>query len=511
MPDISGKTHGFIMYAIICITLSLLFGGFGAPFMPVMVDAASPASYDIVILGGRVMDPETGLDKTGINVGIHGRTIAVVTEEPLVGKGKVEISAEGLVVAPGFIDILSYDPNGYGVWYKVADGVTTNLAMHGGAVEPLKWYKKFEGGTPVNFGAGFFYNSARLSIGVNPYRPATANEIKRLVRKAQKALEQGGLGIGMSLEYAPGTSNDEVEAMMTVAKHFNVPVFFHVRYSTMEAPGTNIDALNEVIALARKTGASIHVDHINSTGGTFSMAASLGLIKKAIEDGVDITACAYPYPFWATYLNSARFDDGWQKRFRITYSDLQIGGSAERLTEESFVRYRKAGKLAVAYAIPEDDVTQAISSPFVMLASDGIMEPGNNNHPRAAGTFARTLRVYVRERKTITLMEVINKMSLMPAKRLEAASSQMRKKGRLQQGMDADIVIFNPDTVTDTATVGRPNSFSEGFEYVIVNGKIVKDPNGIRKNTRPGKGLRTDMVKAVGYIPASAGTDDESR
>ena len=143
---------------------------------------------------------------------------------------------------------------------------------------------------------------------------------------------------------------------------------------------------------------------------------------------MDITACTYPYPFWATYLNSARFDDGWQKRFRITYNDLQIGGSAERLTKENFAKYRKAGKLAVAYAIPEDDVTQALSSPFVMLGSDGIMEPGNNNHPRAAGTFARTLRVYVREDKTITLMEAINKMSLMPAKRLEAASAQMRKR-----------------------------------------------------------------------------------
>ena len=102
---------------------------------------------------------------------------------------------------------------------------------------------------------------------------------------AQKALDEGGLGLGMSLEYAPGASQDEVEAMMTVAKRFNVPVFFHVRYSTMEAPGTNIDALNEVITLAGKIGASIHVDHINSTGGTFSMAASLELIKKRLRTG----------------------------------------------------------------------------------------------------------------------------------------------------------------------------------------------------------------------------------
>ncbi|MBI5236769.1 MAG: amidohydrolase family protein [Deltaproteobacteria bacterium] len=503
IPDISRNYIGVVIRVVI-LALSFLSCGLR------VVNAASLANYDIVIIGGRVMDPETGLDKNGMNVGINGRTIAVVTAEPITGK--TSINAAGLVVSPGFIDILSYDPNGYGAWYKVADGVTTNLAMHGGAVEPIKWYKKFERATPVNFGAGFFYNSARLSIGVNPYRSATTKEIERLVAKAEEALDQGELGLGMSLEYAPGTSVDEVEAMMIVARRFNVPIFFHVRYSTMEAPGTNIDALNEVIALAKKTGASIHVDHINSTGGTFSMAASLGLIKKAVEDGVDITACTYPYPFWATYLNSARFDDGWQKRFRITYGDLQIGGTTERLTEESFARYRKAGKLAVAYAIPEDDVTGAVSSPFVMIGSDGIMEPGNNNHPRSAGTFARALRVYVRENKTITLMEAINKMSLMPAKRLEPASAQMRKKGRLQPGMDADIVIFNPDTVTDTATVERPNSFSKGFEYVIVNGKIVKDPKGLRKKTRPGQGIRTERSgKSHGYEQAVAGMDEIGR
>lgn len=481
----------FAVYAALCVLSSV------SPFSVNAVYAEGAPEYDMVVLNGRVMDPETGMDRPGMNVGIKGAAIAVVTAEPLAGKGKMEINADGMAIAPGFIDVLSYDPNNYGVWYKVADGVTTNLAMHGGAVEPLKWYERFaRQGSPINFGAGFFYNSARLRIGVRPYDPATARQIKRLVKMAEKALDEGGLGIGMSIEYSPGTSPDEVGAMMTVAKRFNVPVFFHVRYSTMEPPGTNIDALNEVIGLAKKTGASLHIDHINSTGGTFSMHESLDLIKRAAEDGLNITACAYPYPFWATYLNSARFDDGWQRRFRITYKDLQIGGSSERLTPESFDKYRRLGKLAIAYAIPEDDVTAALASPFVMLGSDGIIEPGNNNHPRASGTFARTLRVYVREKKTLTLMEAINKMTLMPAKRLEAESPQMKRKGRLQPGMDADVVVFNPDTVTDTSTVERPNSFSEGFAYVIVNGKIVKDPKGLHKDTRPGLGIRTGRAKA---------------
>jgi dihydroorotase len=439
------------------------------------------------------MDPETGLDAIGFNVGIRGREIAVVTAEPI--SARTEIDAAGRVVAPGFIDVLSYEPNPYGIWRKAADGVTTNLALHGGAVDVASWYRRFEDqGAPINFGTGFFYNGARGEMGIGRYRAAAPREIERLNRAAAKALDEGALAVGMSLEYAPGISTDELIAVMRTAARYGAPVFFHLRYSDMEPPGTNIEALEEAIGAARATGASIHIGHINSTGGTFSMKESLSLLSRARVEGIDVTACAYPYAFWATYLDSARFDGGWQGRFRITYKDLQIGGTGERLDRESFSRYRKEGKLAIAYAIPEEDVLEAMKSPLVMIGSDGILTPGNNNHPRASGAFSRTIAVYVRELEALTLMQAIEKMTLMPARRLEARAPAFRRKGRIQAGADADIVVFDPMRVRDTSTVERPDAYAEGMDYVIVNGTIVKDPSGLRGGRAPGAALRAGQA-----------------
>ncbi|MBW7461543.1 aminoacylase, partial [Paenibacillus sepulcri] len=182
-----------------------------------------------------------------------------------------------------------------------------------------------------------------------------------------------------------------VVPLMELAREYNVPVYFHGRYSDMEQPGTELEGTQELVDYAMKTGAAVHIDHINSTGGTFTMPQALAIIDKAREQGFDITACTYPYNYWGTYLNSARFDKGWQERFRITYKDLQIAGTRERLTDKTFSMYQKQGKLAVAYAIPPEAIVDAFRSPYVMIGSDAILEPGFNNHPRASGAFARTI------------------------------------------------------------------------------------------------------------------------
>jgi dihydroorotase len=464
-----------------------------------MGSTADGQGYDVVIRNGRVMDPETRLDAAGLNVGIRGKTIVAITREPL--PGRLEIDAAGRVVAPGFIDILSYNPNSYGVWYKLADGVTTNLAMHGapGTDGDMKaWYRIYERQRPpVHFGGAFLYGAARIKLGVGNYRAATPTQLARLVTLFERALEDGALGISLSLEYEPGISDAELQAMMGVARRYQVPAFFHVRYSTVEPPGTNFDALREVLALARQTGVAVHIEHITSTGGTFSMPESLRLLQAARDEGLDVTACAYPYPYWGSPLNSARFSKGWQRRFHIDYGDLQLAGSAERLTPGSFRQYRRKGKLAIAYAIPEEDVVAALRSPFVMIASDAILEPGNNNHPRAAGTFTRTLGVYVRERRVLTLMEALEKMTLLPARRLEAQAPALRRKGRLQVGADADVVVFDPEKVSDRATVEHPNRFAVGIDYVLVAGKVVKDPEGFHKEIRLGEAITNSRKSKV--------------
>jgi len=444
--------------------------------------------YDVVIVGGRVMDPERRFDQIA-NVGIVGGSIREISSQPLVGKRT--ISAKGLVVAPGFIDVLSYDPVEPGVWNKLADGVTTALAMHGGASDPERWYPTMERRRPpIHYGASFFYSEARRRYQDDIYKPVAAEDIPRLAAMAERALKHGALGVSFSLEYVPGITRDEILPLMRLAKRYDVPAFFHVRYSDMEEPGTNIDALREVLDYAQESGAAVHIDHIASTGGTFSMTQSLAMIDDARAKGADVTACVYPYAYWGTYLNSARFNSGWQQRFRISYGDLQLAGSTERLTQESFQRYRRQGKLAVAYAIPEEDVRAALRAPYVMIGSDAILEPGFNNHPRASGTFSRTIATYVREQRVLTLMDALAKMTILPAQRLEQAIPAMKKKGRLHVGADADIAIFDADQIRDRATVEHPELRSTGIPYVLVSGRVVIEEGKLQHQVRAGEAIR---------------------
>jgi N-acyl-D-aspartate/D-glutamate deacylase len=458
--------------------------------MPVCAQhAGSPlARYDLVISGGRVIDPETGLDSV-LNVGVCGGTIRTISREHL--EGRRTIDAAGLVVCPGFIDILSYDLVEPGVWTKLADGVTTNLAMHGGATDPDAWYRSAASQhPPIHYGASFFYNAARLKLAGDRYVRLKPIDREKLLARTEAALRKGALGISFSLEYVPGVTTDEIVPVMGLAAKYHVPVFFHARYSDMEQPGTNLDGLREIISCVRATGASAHIDHINSTGGTFSMKASIALLDSARDAGMDISACMYPYTYWGTYLNSARFDAGWQERFHISYNDLQLGGSTELMTSETFAKYRRQGKLVVAYAIPDEDNVRALQAPYVMIGSDAILEPGYNNHPRASGCFSRVFAVYVRDKHVLSLRDAIARMTILPAHRIEQSCEAMKRKGRVQVGADADIVVFDPATISDRATVAHPELTSTGIRYVLVSGSVVIDERGLHKSIRAGTPLR---------------------
>lgn len=444
-------------------------------------------TFDLVIAGGRVIDPDTGFDGSA-DVGVTGGRIEAVGPGPL--RGRRTIDAAGRVVAPGFIDLLSYDPNDYGVWYKVADGVTSNLGMHGVNSLPEQWFATFaEERPPVHYGGAFDHAWSRARLGLDPYGAASAQQIDRLRGLATEGLDGGWAGVHLELEYTPGVEPAEAVAMAEVAAAAGVGVYVHGRYSDATPPGTNADTLAEILGLARATGAPVHVEHLPSTGGTFTMEESLATLAAARAEGIDVTACMYPYDFWATYLGSARFADGWQERFRISYEDLVVAGSGERLTAGTFNRARAANLLVAALAIPEDDVRAGLRSDMVLIGSDAILEPGDNNHPRAAGCFSRVLGRYVRDEAVLSLPSALAKMTILPARRLEAALPAMARKGRLQVGCDADITVFDPATVGDRATLEDPSQESVGVEWVLVGGEVVKTPDGVQRDVRPGQPL----------------------
>jgi N-acyl-D-aspartate/D-glutamate deacylase len=458
------------------------------PHWPSQAQAGAPTPpghrHDLVVRGGRVLDPETGLDAVA-DVGIDGDRITAVTEARL--PGATVIDATGLVVTPGFIDILSAAPNPFGAPFKVAEGVTTNLAMHGvnGEAGPslAEWADE---GYPFHFGGAFRSPYERAKLGIDPYEPATPAQVVAMAEAAAAALAAGFIGVDVEPEYTPGADVAEITALGEVAAAHGVPLLFHARYSTDRAPG-NAEALAEVLDTARRTGAAVHVQHIVSTGGTFSMAQSLATLELGRAEGIAVTACAYPYDYWATYLGTARFDAGWQERYRIGPQDLVIAGTGERLTPESFAYHRRHNTLAVAHAIPHDDVVAALASPLVMIGSDAILEPGANNHPRGAGAFARTLGRYVRELGVLALPDAVAKMTIMPARLLEGRAPALRTKGRLQVGADADLCVLDPQRVADRATVEHPAQASVGVEWVLVAGEVVRDPEGTREGVRPGR------------------------
>jgi N-acyl-D-aspartate/D-glutamate deacylase len=234
------------------------------------------------------------------------------------------------------------------------------------------------------------------------------------------------------------------------------------------------DAMQEVIANAAATGVPLHIVHVNSMS-LGALPFVLELIESARNRGIDITTEAYPYTAASTLLQSTIFDEGWQERLGISYGDLQWQETGERLTAETFERYRKQGGVVIMHMMKPEWIEQAVAAPFVMVASDGMpYAPGA--HPRGAGTFSRVLGYYVRERKVLPLMDALAKMTIMPAQRLEAIAPAMKNKGRLRPGADADITVFDPERIRDTATFEKGLSFSEGIEHVLVHGiPVVRD------------------------------------
>ena len=461
--------------------------------------------YDLVIEGGRVIDPESGLDATR-NVGISNGKIARVSAEPLTGERVV--SAKGLVVAPGFIDLHQHGQDNDSGRVKAFDGVTTALEMEIGVVDVANFLKQKDGHSLINYGTAASHAAARalvfgapLPVGViGPHagipeilpksgpatnQPGTPEQIEAIRERLRAQLDAGGLAIGMGIQYTPGATRLEVIDMFRLAAERGVPVYTHVRSFGSSEPGSDIESVSEVIAAAAISGASLHIVHINSTCLRDAIEC-LSLVAGARARGLDVTTEAYPYIAGMTVINSALFNPGWREKLGIEYSALQIPDTGERLTKERFEELHNSSKPqgVLMFANTQEVVDRVIPNPLVMIASDGA-----EGHPRNAGTYSRVLAQYVREKGSITMMDAIRKMSLMPAQRLEKSTPAGHAKGRLQEGADADIVVFDAQTVTDRATYKAPMETSTGMQFVIIGGTVLIDQGKLVPNIYPGKAL----------------------
>ena len=476
-----------------------------ATFVPLPADEP----FDVVLAGGRVIDPETGLDAIR-NIGIHDGKIVSITESELIAD--VTIDASGLVVAPGFIDLHAHGLSDDAIRYRARDGVTTALELEGGLPFIADWLASREGKMRIHYGASVAHGEARAMAmpdlqeavqasasalreaamageplvalgGIDLFEQARNaalpdEALGDLYRLLDRGLREGGLGFGVAHQYYPGATHKEIFDVFRLAAKRQAPIYTHVRRMGM-------DAMQEVIANAASTGAPLHIVHINS----MSLDATpeiLDMIAGARERGIDITTEAYPYTAASTGISSAIFDEGWQDKLGISYGELQWQETGERLTKETFEKYYDEGGVVIIHLMKEPMIELAIGTPFVMIASDAMpYDPGA--HPRSAGTFARVLGRYVRERKTVDLVTALRKMTLMPAQRLEAIAPSMKRKGRVQVGADADIVVFDPATVVDNATFEGGLEYSTGILHVLVAGTSVVRDGELVEGVFPGQ------------------------
>lgn len=452
--------------------------------------------YDLVLESGRVIDPETRLDAVR-NVGIRDGKIARITEAPL--SGRRVLHAAGLVVAPGFIDLHQHAQDLASQRVKAFDGVTTALEMEIGAPDVTHFLNSKQGRSLIHYGTTASHVAARALIFGAPLpegtilpqsgpatdQPATADQIERIQQRLRDQLDAGALGIGMGIAYTPGATRLEVIDMFRVAAERKLPVYTHVRNAGRIEPGSAIEAVEEVIGAAAITGAPLHIVHINSTCLRDSLEC-ISLIAGARSRNLDITTEAYPYIAGMTAINSAVFNPGWREKQGIDYSNLVLPDTGEHLTKERFEELHNSTKpqWVLIFANTQETVDAIIPNPLIMIASDGA-----EGHPRNAGTYSRVLAQYVREKKTLTLMEALRKMTLMPAQMLERSTPAARHKGRLQEGADADIVIFDPQTIADRSTFQRPMEPSVGVHYLLVAGTPVIDEEKLVENVFPGQAL----------------------
>ncbi|MEE2776705.1 MAG: amidohydrolase family protein [Acidobacteriota bacterium] len=471
--------------------------------LPVLLTAAlwvagplASDAQDLVILNGRVMDPESGLDAVR-HVAITGGRITAVSDVAPVAPATID--ADGLVVAPGFIDLHAHGQDLASNRFQVADGVTTALELEIGTWPVAEYHEARAGDALIHYGATVSHVIARYAaieghagsvgepgayragaFGSETARSAVSREVvDATLERIAEGLRHGALGVGFGITYTPGATHEEIFRAFAAASELEAPIFVHVR-AAARMGGDRLAPLQEVIANAAATGVALHIVHLNSSTDE-SARPALELIRAARASGIDVTTESYPYTAGSTLIQSALFDD-WQGDF----ANLQWTETGERLTRETFQYYRRGGGTVIIHGRSEETNEWLVAQPDVIVASDGMSFAAGPAHPRGAGTYSRVLGHYVRQREALDLMSALTKMTLLPARRLEAIAPQMKRKGRVQAGADADLVVFDPGEVLDRATYTDSMQPSAGIRHVFVGGTAVIRDGTLVEGVRPG-------------------------
>ena len=487
--------------------------------------AQTAASFDLVIRGGRVMDPETGFDAV-TNVGVtDGRIVAITTEDIA---GARETDATGHVVAPGFIDTHFHWPRPMGNKLALRDGRTTVIDLEMGTLGTLvaDWYAAREGKNPTNYGCASSHEFARALVldgitttdtpealnhrgsgktGWSSTRP-DLDQGNAILRVIDEGLAAGAIGMGSTLGYMrDGASAREVFEIQKVAGNYGRPSAFHFRYT----PGTDTQESNgiqEMLANAAALGAPAIACHFNNPG--YNLVHEL--LTRMRERGMNVWGELYPYAAGSTALNAVFLEpEVWVDQLGYRYEDtIQDALTGEFYTQESRAEMIKTepARLVQVYKMPPEAIVDWLRMPGVAIASDTMPLAGDipwdtpfedlpNSHPRGAGSFAKALRMG--RENGIPLMQSLAQTSWNSARPLSALGLKaMQERGRMQEGMVADITIFDPETVTDKATYEKGTLPSEGIPYVVVNGMVVVDGSEVQRDVNPGQPIRFEPVES---------------